>query len=595
MTEEKSKLSDANNTLVYKPTTLPNKSKSKHRDKSDLGANFVAPDGGWGWVVCIAAGFSNLSIFPPLQQYGLIYRQRMENSKFDAQQITTIINAEMALSAIIGLVNGAMFRRFTFRQVGMVGSLLAFTGIFCTAFCENFIEYLVCFSSIYGIGRGLITASNSLAVNTYFKNKRRRATGFTWTITGLGAVIFPHVSTLLLGVYGAQGSILIYSAIMLNAFMCSLTLQPVLWHSPKPDAAEAVAEQEHGKDNEIPIKCEYCLKREKEEQEEQLEKSEYEITVPGTPMVARANDGWFGSKLSLNKETRPSHNRRCQVSQQNSCESGYELEERKSSEKQYGPQSLHCTCAEKKALLEQNSKNKQEEEKEAQRKALLQEEEEQETLRRRHLSVAQKIILFFDLDLLKDFTFVNLAVGMTIMMFGEVNFSVLTPFILNSFGYNDAQISVAMSCLAGMDIGVRFLAPLLLERVKLSNSVLFAFGIVAVSIGRFIVTQTDSYHVVLAVFVLIGFGKGFRTIFSPLIIPSCVPLKRLPAAAGLQLIFSSIVSFSLGPLLGSITDRFGYAVTIHCINALTGLMLLFWIFESFIRKSFKKKSPTSDS
>lgn len=30
--------------------------KNKRRDKSDLGDNFVAPDGGWGWLVSIASG-----------------------------------------------------------------------------------------------------------------------------------------------------------------------------------------------------------------------------------------------------------------------------------------------------------------------------------------------------------------------------------------------------------------------------------------------------------------------------------------------------------------------------------------------------------
>lgn len=56
---EKSNLTDKNNIVVYKETTKP---KKKRRDKSDLGPDFVAPDGGWGWVVCLAAGFSNVSI-----------------------------------------------------------------------------------------------------------------------------------------------------------------------------------------------------------------------------------------------------------------------------------------------------------------------------------------------------------------------------------------------------------------------------------------------------------------------------------------------------------------------------------------------------
>lgn len=46
-------------TIVYQETTKPK--KPKRRDKSDLGPDFVAPDGGWGWVVCLAAGFSNVS------------------------------------------------------------------------------------------------------------------------------------------------------------------------------------------------------------------------------------------------------------------------------------------------------------------------------------------------------------------------------------------------------------------------------------------------------------------------------------------------------------------------------------------------------
>lgn len=60
MPAEKSKLNKPINTSIYKETTIPQK-KKKHRDKSDLGPNFVAPDGGWGWIVCIAAGLSNVS------------------------------------------------------------------------------------------------------------------------------------------------------------------------------------------------------------------------------------------------------------------------------------------------------------------------------------------------------------------------------------------------------------------------------------------------------------------------------------------------------------------------------------------------------
>uniref|UniRef100_A0A1I8N429 Major facilitator superfamily (MFS) profile domain-containing protein n=1 Tax=Musca domestica TaxID=7370 RepID=A0A1I8N429_MUSDO len=599
MTNEKpaivSKTGISNGTLKPK--------KPKRRDKSDLGPNFIAPDGGWGWVVCIAAGLSNFSVLPALQQYGLIYRQRMTSFGFEAKETTAIFNVAMALSSLVGLVNGAMFRRFTFRQVGMVGSILTFSGILFSAFCTTFVEFLIFFSCIYGLGMGLSMGASSLAVNTYFKKKRRRATGFSWTITGLGPIIFPQISRLALGYYGGQGCIFIFSAIALNAFLSALTFQPVLWHSPKSENVKALNEDKvpttKSEDSCDAPRCKHCQHLEQITEKRSIFSSQYlfneddpetpgyEIIEPATPMMTRANDGWYGSKLSLAEQRSVKDLRKGSIYEggrrpSNLAKPNYFNREKEDLNRYVSNTAVNdprCTCAEEKALLQ--SKRKEEE------LAQLQLQEEANN----RMSLWQKVVVFFDFDLLKDLTFLNLAVGMTIMMFGEINFSILTPFILNSFGYSDTQISLAMSLLAGVDISVRFLAPFALEKVKLPNRVLFAFGIIAISIGRLIVTLTDSYSVVLAVFVLIGFGKGFRTIFSPLIIPSYVPLKRLPAASGLQLIFSSLAYFVLGQMLGIITDRFGYSATIHSINCLTLLSLLLWFLESVVRRCLGKSIP----
>lgn len=453
---------------------------------------------------------------------------------------------------------------------------------------ENLLICYIFFLSS-GIGLGLCMASTSLAVNTYFKNKRRKATGFSWTITGLGPIIFPHISTFLLVYYGAQGTILVYSGVALNAFLCCMTLQPVLWHVKKPEEEKVTSETngntiqntELTEKEQQEFECKYCQYQRKGKRsifssqylfnDDDPERPGYEITEPATPMLARANDGWYGSNMSLASKKMPRY-RSTKILRQHSRRDGGELgnedhplegalykpnhfNSEKEDTDRYtskvsiyskpGTEDFHCTCAEEKGLLQKLTDEEKKQE-EARLKAVIAEEE----LAKSKMTFGQKVVKFFDLDLLKDFTFVNLALGMTIMMFGEMNFSVLTPFILNSFGYTNAQISLAMSLLGGMDISVRFLAPFALEKVKLDNRVLFAFGIIAISIGRFVVTMTDSYNVVLAVFIMIGFGKGFRTIFSPLIIPSYVPLKRLPAASGLQLIFNSIFSFAFGPILG---------------------------------------------
>lgn len=601
--------------------------KPKRRDKSDLGPDFVAPDGGWGWVVCIGAGLSNLAMYPPLQQYGMIYRQRMFNLGFSAKETTTIANIMLSLASLIGIVNGAMFRRFSYRQVAIVGSILIFSGILLSAACTTFWQYVLCVSVIYGIGQGLNVSALSLAVNTYFKNRRRRAFGFMWTITGLGPIIFPHFTSLILIYYGGPGTILIYAAISLNAFLCALTLQPVSWHTSKaPTQSDAKLSEPvlEGIVNtttpsatiqlKMEPECKYCqyMKRSSPSvvatqfdfDDHDLAISNLEISEPDTPLMSRANDE-FGSRSLLNFsgeaiklankiQGQSSQKAPIAEAEKGNADSGDDDEVKENSSVQTNhtpndnlPAEFRCTCAEDRALLGDHNSA----EVKSAPITLVVNQAKIETFdpkletHKHELSFKQKVVKFFDLDLLKDFTFVNLVMGMTVMMFAEINFSILVPFILDQYGYSNEQISTAMSMQGGMDICVRFLAPIALERVgKLSNQVLFAFGIIAISLGRLLITLTDSYRVTLALFVLIGFGRGFRTIFSSLIIPSYVPLKRLPAATGLQLVCNTLFTLAVGPILGVITDATSYTVTIHFLNLLTSLALLIWLLEYLVRR-----------
>lgn len=49
--------SDENNVYVEK------KVKKKRKNHSQLGKDFVAPDSGYGWFICMAAGSSNVRMF----------------------------------------------------------------------------------------------------------------------------------------------------------------------------------------------------------------------------------------------------------------------------------------------------------------------------------------------------------------------------------------------------------------------------------------------------------------------------------------------------------------------------------------------------
>ncbi|XP_058814198.1 uncharacterized protein LOC131678139 [Topomyia yanbarensis] len=576
---------------------------SSVKNKPKLGTEFVAPDGGWGWMIVLAAGCSNLCTFPVLQQFGMLFRDRMNELSISSSEITTFINTNAALMSIVGLMNGPIFRRFTFRQVAFFGASLVTLGLVLTTISDSFISYMITFSFLYGSGIGITASANSLALNTYFKKKRRYATGFSWTATALGPVVAPHIITYLLPRYGVNGTVLIFAGIAMNAVVCSLLLQPVHWHAkilPPKDVEELKPENTpqcdlcHSAFN-MPQKDHSLLSSQYLYNADDANETGYEIIDPGTPMLARANDGWFslyGSRVTLGPNSRVPSSRPSYINLGSAVESVkreplqgttsparfrrqsntfnrekevLKLASRKL-EQIVDHETERCTCdQEREAMLNKNN--------------VVKEEMEENP---RNLSLLQKIAIFFDLDLLNDSIYVNIMIGITLANFAELNFSVLTPFVLGDFGLTKEQIASAMSLLGAMDICCRFFIPFIAGKIGWENRTFFLFGILNMALGRIVLAHIHTYSVVLVTACWIGFNKGLRTVFMALAIPSHVPLDRLPGATGIQLLFSGVFCLVVGPIVGYVRDQTNYTVTLHCLNIATFATALSWGLEMFV-------------
>lgn len=615
------------------------------------------------------------------------------------------------------------------------------------------------FSILYGAGYGISSSANALALNTYWKNRRRLATGLSWTTTGLGPIMWPHIITGLFAVFGETGAILIISGISLHAIACALLLQPVEWHTKKPNEKDEDTEKllkSDTKDEKLENKKQesgYFSQKFKNlsafssqylYNEDDPVNPGYEITDPGVPMMLRANDGYFSqSRQSKSRlSSREGSNRNSQMnsrlnskkpSMTNLLENRsrksstlYLNESKKNSSVNLGalaqerdtykpkrktsitletqiPESEIEDCptlkapqdlkADEKAVVEKidpahakviadraekhfagsksiksfkmdgqygekynkdnhsNVSLKKEPAEEIDEKKYLRDNHSNQSYRTRHrrksnnfnyesevlkqaslkleqylkesedkndkikilitqmddddnvfdekkedeikekeveeeeeekLTFCQKVALFFDLDLLKDYTFINLMLGITLANFNELNFSILTPFILGDYGKNKSEVALFMSLLAGVDICVRFCIPFVAGKIGWDNNSFFLFGVMSMAMGRVVLAYCQKYYVVLLVAVMIGFGKGLRTVFMALVIPTHVPLHKLPGATGIQLITAGMVYLTLGPVVGWIKDNASTAVTLHCLNIFTWLTALSWGLEKFI-------------
>ncbi|XP_046978689.1 uncharacterized protein LOC124544261 [Vanessa cardui] len=746
-----------------------NKPKKQLNLKIKKDGDFIPPDGGWGWMIVIAAGFSNLSTLPMLQQFGLLFRDKFSRLGISSSETTTIINMNAALTSCVGLANGPVFKIFSYRQVSLTGTIVVFIALVLTAFSYNFITYLICFSVLYGAGYGISSSANALALNTYWRNRRRLATGLSWTTTGLGPIVWPHIITALFASFGETGTILIISGFALHSVACALLLQPVEWHSKSPDSKDQDEErlitpnpqtdnltndknvEESGYFSQVSkIKNLSLFSSQYLYNEDDPVTPGYEITDPGVPMMLRANDGYFSqsrqsrSKLSsregsaktsrlnskkpsmsnlLENRSRKSSTLYLNESKKNSSANlGALMQDRESKQTNKPKRKTSITLntqieeseiedcptlkapqdlkADEKAVVEKidpekakyiadraekhlagtkslksfkmdgqysekyhkdnhsniSLKNQNESEerkylkdnhsnqsyrtkhrrksnnfnyesevlkqaslkleqylKESeddyqsnkfklfvnspseddvfeQKDELKKEDQEAEDL---ELTFCQKVAMFFDLDLLKDFTFINLMLGITLANFNELNFSILTPFILGDYGMTKPQVAFFMSLLAGVDICVRFCIPFVAGKIGWDNNSFFLFGVLSMAMGRVVLAYCQDYSVVLMVAIIIGFGKGLRTVFMALVIPTHVPLHKLPGATGIQLLTAGIVYLTLGPVVGWIKDGASTTVILHCLNIFTWLTAISWGTEKYFIARKQKIEATS--
>lgn len=88
------------------------------------------------------------------------------------------------------------------------------------------------------------------------------------------------------------------------------------------------------------------------------------------------------------------------------------------------------------------------------------------------------------MDLLYDPVYVNMMFGITFATFAELNFSLMTPFILGEYGFSKIQVATVMSTLASIDGVTRLLIPFIADFVGWENRTFFLVGICGLATGR---------------------------------------------------------------------------------------------------------------
>ncbi|XP_055846358.1 uncharacterized protein LOC129912233 [Episyrphus balteatus] len=529
---------ESQHSIKVLPTQKPKLPKNKNLNKNYLDVNFIAPDGGWGWIVVIAAAISILVTHGGLKQWEILFRfEAIGNESF---QFQTILNIELIAYTCTGLFIGEIFRRFTFRQISLFGSVLTFLGIALSVFAESLTLHFLPISILCGIGHSLIFSASHITVLTYFDEKRISAIACMYAISGFGPIFLNTLTNYLLGEHGFTYTILFYAALSLHNFASSFLYHPVKRHLNKPDDIELM-------DQVRPLNLIFGSR--------QIRKLNA-LEIPMDSNDDLTSQRSFPSNLP------------------------YPLRVPKNSCASFAPLRVARPTIPKIILPDETEYFESPQEFDE-----LSDSSEDD---HKKLTILQRISKFFDLDLLKDFSFVNTILGLAIINFVENNFTLLAGSVLKNHDFDKSEESVAILVLTVCDMVMRMSIPLFAKYLKCSNKAIFLCALMGMCIGRAILVFSRNFTVVLVCFGWMGLCKAIRIIFWILILPSYVPLKKLPAAIGLQEVICGIFSLVFGQFLVVFRNASISGFLLHGINIICLIVAFSWLGEDlFKRKRIK--------
>ncbi|KPJ01864.1 Monocarboxylate transporter 9 [Papilio xuthus] len=530
----------------------------------------VPPDGGYGWVVTFAYALNNVVVLPLIAGFGLVFQEAFEETEISAAQGTLIITLNHGIGMLLSFFGGPVLRRWGYRKVAVFGALMVSSGLILTSMASNFWVFVLSYSIINSMGVAAVMAAFTLAINSYFKEKRGRAIGVGMSITGLGTILMPMLMSALMYSYGWRYAVLILGGLCLHSFSAALLLRPAKWYLKEPPVLEE-------------------MKPLNKENNEELINGSVTASSKLTDSISLAKheepieNGVHSKSLSMRslKNTNNIQTRNA-VSHPDISKKPPDPPLSESRYKWWESQEINLGSSINIFYEEDNIKQL----KAKQNEIYINEDEKPK-------SIWNRFIDFFDLTLLSDPIFVNIMFGLSMAACVEINFSLLLPIILKDMlKFETADIAKLMAVIGFSDTLFRFVSPFIGEWCHKPPRVMYLISLIMIIFIRSLMLVTTSFTGMLFVSLAIGVTKGVRTVYMNIVIPSYVPLERLPFASGIQMFFNGIVIITLGSLLGRMREASGtYRLPIIVLNFVTFVTVAMWSMEFLY---FRIRKKTSD-
>ncbi|XP_025837027.1 monocarboxylate transporter 7-like isoform X2 [Agrilus planipennis] len=201
-----------------------------------------------------------------------------------------------------------------------------------------------------------------------------------------------------------------------------------------------------------------------------------------------------------------------------------------------------------------------------------------------------------DFSVLKDPTYYNLIIGVSLGLMAEYNFIAILPSYLSKREYTKEDIAMVLTAYFASDLVGRLLYTTCMALVRMPNRILFLGASIMCVLVRVAFSFSSNYWWVVGIIGSLGALRGF--IHTPIVL--CIADEysdKFTSAFTLYMVICGIVAFIVGQVLNvakyvTQSDE----VVIHILTALYVVIVVCWSIELIYKrvKGIKPRSKTTN-
>ncbi|XP_035664238.1 monocarboxylate transporter 10-like [Branchiostoma floridae] len=203
-------------------------------DRSPSGAQRGPPEGGYGWAVCLAAMWTNGTIFGLLNTSGVLFVALLEAFPgSDAFQTAWVGSTAIGVTFFCSTLASVLTDQFGCRPTAVAGGVVAFIGMLSSSAVSHLQQLYLTYGVLVGLGSSLAYTPSLVILGHYFHRRMGLVNGLVTFGSSLFTMVLPILLRFMLRELGLFPTFRALSGLVGTLVLCACAYAPLLEKRPR--------------------------------------------------------------------------------------------------------------------------------------------------------------------------------------------------------------------------------------------------------------------------------------------------------------------------------------------------------------------------